>query len=288
MTAFLVSGAAFWAPTLPGWDAARAAFRGEAGPQDPPAKRPAPQLLPPAERRRAPDTVALALEVAGAAVAASGHDPKTLPSVFVSAHGDLAINDHLCSMLASTPTLISPTKFHNSVHNAAAGYWTMGVGCHEASTALTAFEFSFANGLLAAAIQCAADGRAVLLVGYDVPVVGALQSVTRSEGLLAAALVLSPEEGGQESDQGIGQNVGQHMARVEWSLDPGGPADAGHPLGPLNTDAARALAGNALADALPFFQALASDDAQALRLPLSSRQSLALRLSPLRPAGTGS
>jgi hypothetical protein len=272
MIPLFIDGAAFWAPTLPGWDLARAVFRGQAQPQDPPARRPAPQLLPPAERRRAPDTVALALEVAGAAVAASGHEARLLPSVFVSAHGDLAINDHLCSMLASTPTLISPTKFHNSVHNAAAGYWTMGVGCHEASTALTAFEFSFANGLLAAATQCAADGRAVLLVGYDIPVVGALNSVTRSEGLLAVALVLSPEQSGRS------------LTRIEWSLAAGGPADAGHPLGQLRTAAAQALAGNALADALPFFEALALADTSALCLPLSSRQSLGLRLSALNPA----
>lgn len=257
-----IAGVAFWAPTLPGWPLARAAMRGEAAPQDPPARRPAPELLPPAERRRAPDSVALALEAASAAVAASGLDPKTLPSVFVSAHGDLAINDHLCSTLANTPTLISPTKFHNSVLNAAAGYWTMGVGCHEASTALTAFEHSFANGLLTAAAQSLADERPVLLVGFDVPVAGALRSVTRSEGLLAVALVLSPDMSGQ------------HSAAFDAVLQPREPASAAPaPRSP----AAQALAGNALADALPFFEALARGDTPALALPLSSRQSLSLR-----------
>ncbi|HSW03459.1 beta-ketoacyl synthase chain length factor [Aquabacterium sp.] len=258
-----IDGIAFWAPTLPGWDIARAAMRDEAAPLEPPARRPSPLLLPAAERRRAPDTVALALEVASAAVSASGHDPKTLPSVFVSAHGDLAINDHLCSMLASTPTQISPTKFHNSVHNAGAGYWTMGVGCHEASTALTAFEHSFANGLLAAATQCAADERPVLLVGYDVQVVGALASVTRSESLLAVALVLSPKVGGSS------------VAGFDWALQ---PAEPGAPAAPLVSPAAQALAGNALADALPFFEALARGYMDWQCLPLSSRQSLALRL----------
>ncbi len=257
-----IAGAAFWAPTLPGWPLARAAMRGEAMPQDPPARRPAPELLPPAERRRAPDSVALALEAAGAAVTASGLDPRLLPSVFVSAHGDLAINDHLCSMLASTPTLISPTRFHNSVLNAAAGYWTMGVGCHEASTALTAFEHSFANGLLTAAAQCLADERPVLLVGFDVPVAGALRSVTRSEGLLAVALVLSPNMSGQR------------IASFDATLLPRAPGTAAPAL---VSAAAQALAGNALADALPFFEALARGDTPALALPLSSRQSLSLR-----------
>ncbi len=257
-----IEGIAFWAPSLPGWDHARAAFRGEAAPLDPPARRPAPQLLAPAERRRAPDSVALALEVAAAAVAASGRAPATLPSVFVSAHGDLAINDHLCGMLVNTPTLVSPTKFHNSVLNAAAGYWTMGVACHEASTALTAYEHSFANGLLAAATQCAADRRPVLLVGFDITAVGALSSVVRSEGLLAAALVLAPEDSGQS------------LARIELALQPGG----GAPLPPTSA-AARALAGNAMADALPLFESLAQGGAATLVLPLSTRQSLQLRLT---------
>jgi hypothetical protein len=257
-----IAGAAFWAPTLPGWPLARAALRGEAAPQDPPARRPAPELLPPAERRRAPDSVALALEAASAAVAASGLAPQSLASVFVSAHGDLAISDHLCSMLASTPTLISPTRFHNSVLNAAAGYWTMGVGCHEASTALTAFEHSFANGLLLAATQCLADERPVLLVGFDVPVAGALRSVTRSEGLLAVALVLSTDMSGQR----IASFDAALVPRTEGSAAPA-------PSSP----AAQSLAGNALADALPFFEALARDDTPALILPLSPRQSLSLR-----------
>lgn len=268
MTRLHIEGIGFWAPTLPGWGTARAVLRGEAAPQEPPARRPAPQMLPPAERRRAPDTVALALEVAAEAVAASGRDAATLPSVFVSAHGDLAINDHLCSMLVSTPTLISPTKFHNSVLNAAAGYWTMGVGCHAASTALTAFEHSFANGLLAAATQCLADERPVLLVGYDIAAVGALASVTRSEGLLAVALVLSPEKSGRT------------IASLDWALRPGSAGPSA-----LASEAARALGGNALADALPLFEALARlnpatpGTAPPLTLPLSPRQLLQLSLA---------
>lgn len=261
-----VEGLGFWAPALPGWDIARAVLRGEAQPQEPPAKRPQPQLLAPAERRRAPDSVALALEVAAAAVAAAGLDPATLPSVFVSAHGDLAINDHLCGMLASTPTLISPTKFHNSVLNAAAGYWTMGTGCHEASTALTAYEHSFANGWLAAATQCLADQRPVLLVGFDVAATGALASVTASRGLLAVAMVLAPE-GGPRS-----------LVRIDASLEAG---NAGLP--PLHSPAAQALAVNAMADALPLFEALArgaTTSTPALRWPLSPRQSLLLQLQP--------
>ena len=98
----------------------------------------------------------------------------------------------MCATLAAQPALISPIKFHNSVHNAAAGYWTIGTGCLAASTAVTAFEHSFAAGLLEALTQCVADARPVLLVAFDVQSVGPLATVTTSAGLLAAALVLAP------------------------------------------------------------------------------------------------
>ncbi len=278
-----IDGIAFWAPTLPGWDAARAAFRGAAAPLAVPAKRPAPEILPAAERRRAPDTVALALEVAAAAVRASGLDAATLPSIFTSAHGDLAVNDYMCSTLASQPTLISPTKFHNSVHNAAAGYWTMATGCHEASTALSAFDNSFGAGLLEAACQCQADARPVLLVAVDVEAAGALASVTDSTGLLACALVLAP----RASERTV--------AAFEWSLA-GGPTRPA----PIRSKAAKSLAGNAMAGALPLLEAIATaapqpeSDAAApngmgaqvasLALPLTGSLALVLVARSLVPA----
>jgi hypothetical protein len=268
-----VESAAFWAPTMPGWAAARAALRGEGPLADPPAKRPAPDILAPAERRRAPDTVALALEVAAAAARDAQREPGSMPSIFTSAHGDLAVNDYMCRTLAEQPTLISPTRFHNSVHNAAAGYWTIGTGCMEASTALTAFDASFAAGLLEAAIQCCTESRPVLLVAFDVEATGALASVTTSRGLVAGALVLSAERGAGS------------LATLDWSLVPGPTSPP-----PLRSAAARSLAGNAMADALPFFEWLAvlggtpdRQEGAALELPLTGR--LALRLQAV--AGDG-
>jgi hypothetical protein len=263
-----IDGIAFWAPTLPGWEVARSALRGESEPLATPVKRPAPEILAPAERRRAPDTVALALEVAAAAVRASGLDAATLPSIFTSAHGDLAINDYMCSTLASEPTLISPTKFHNSVHNAAAGYWTIATGCREASSALSAFDASFGAGLLEAASQCQADARPVLLVAVDVEAAGALASVTDSIGLLACALVLSPRASERT------------MTALDWSLvGATGGATA------LRSAAARSLAGNAMAGALPLLEAIAASEPGAtgatITVPLG--RSLALGLVARTP-----
>jgi hypothetical protein len=137
--------------------------------------------------------VAVALEVALAACAAAGRDPAQLPSVFASTHGDLAITDYVAATLASEPRALSPTKFHNSVHNAAAGYWTIGNGCTAPATAVSAHAASFAQGLLEALSLLAAGHGAVLLAAYDAAATGPLAMVSPSEGLLGGALVLVAE-----------------------------------------------------------------------------------------------
>ncbi|MGQ0801521.1 MAG: beta-ketoacyl synthase chain length factor [Pseudomarimonas sp.] len=189
-----IAGLGAWASGMPSWAAMRAVARGEAEPQADAPRRPSTDLLPANERRRAPDTVLLALQVAQAACIDADADPKVLPSVFASMHGDLTITDFMCQTLAQSPTDISPTKFHNSVHNAAAGYWTIGVGCHAAATAISAYEATFAQGLLEAAMQLAEGAPAVLLVASDGPSAGPLAAVSRSTGLLGVALVLMRDE----------------------------------------------------------------------------------------------
>ena len=76
-----IAGIGFWGNGLPSWNDALAFVRDGTLPENAPAK-PSPQLLAPNERRRAPESVAVALEVALAACTASGRDPATLPSVF--------------------------------------------------------------------------------------------------------------------------------------------------------------------------------------------------------------
>ena len=113
--------------------------------------------------------------------------------MFASTHGDLAISDYMCATLGDTPTLISPIKFHNSVHNAAAGYWSIGTGSYAPYTAISAFEYTFGAGLLEAATQVAVRAAPVLYVAFDIEANGALATMAPSRGLLGAALVLAPE-----------------------------------------------------------------------------------------------
>jgi Beta-ketoacyl synthase, N-terminal domain len=186
-----IEGVSVWSPVLPCWDDACRILRGDMMPPQASAKRPAPGLLPPNERRRAPDTVAISLEVASKACAHAGREPVNLPSVFSSTHGDLAVTDYMCETLAQAPALISPTKFHNSVHNAAAGYWAIATGCMRPYTALSASHYSFANGLLEALLQAQSSNEALLYVAYDIDARGPLAQVVESTGQLGCALVLN-------------------------------------------------------------------------------------------------
>ena len=231
-----IAGIGFWANGLPSWDDAIAFARDGTLPDNAPAK-PSPQLLAPNERRRAPESVAVALDVALAACTASRRDPAKLPSVFASTHGDLAITDYVAATLASDPRALSPTKFHNSVHNAAAGYWTIGNGCTAPTTAISAFDASFAQGLLEALSLLAAGHEAVLLAACDAPATGALGSVSPSEGLLGGALVLVADP-----------KTTQIQLRVT-------PVSVSAPA--ADGALARRYSGNAMRPMLPLFDALA-------------------------------
>jgi hypothetical protein len=186
-----VEGIGLWSPQLANFAALKTLLAGTM-PEPPPA-RPAAATLPPNERRRAPESVLLAVEVAGQAVAMSGRDAATLACVFTSSHGDQPVTDYMCATLAQAPMEMSPTRFHNSVHNAAVGYWTIATGCHEASTAIAAMRASFGAGLLEAAIQVVADQRPVLLVGSDTRGSGPLGEVTDCAQPFGCALVLAAE-----------------------------------------------------------------------------------------------
>jgi len=187
-----IEGVGVWSPELPNWDAARAALCGIVRAAADPAARPAPTLLPPTERRRAPEAVLLAIEVAQQACAMAGREPGELAHVFASAYGDLAVNDYLCATLARAPLEVSPTRFHNSVHNAPAGYWAIATGCMRSSTAISAGAATFGAGLLEAALFAHSESAPVLLAAYDVAAVGPLQGAIACRSRFAAALVLAP------------------------------------------------------------------------------------------------
>lgn len=190
-----IEGVALIAPGLPDWEAAQPVLRGEAAYAAAPTVLPAAAQLPPAERRRASQVVRLALALGSAACTMSGRDPASLPSVFSSADGDGHNCHALCATLASGDPLVSPTRFHNSVHNAAAGYWTIASGATGPCSILAGFDASFGAGLLEAAALVATRAEPVLLVAFEGDYPEPLKAARPIPGATGIALVLAPEAG---------------------------------------------------------------------------------------------
>jgi Beta-ketoacyl synthase, N-terminal domain len=190
-----VDGVGFLGPGLPDWPAASRVLSGTVGWEPAGTVLPAPQCLPSAERRRAVAVVRLTLAVGLEAASRAGADPVLLPAVFTSSGGDGHNRHEICQVLASSDRQLSPTRFHNSVHNAAAGYWGIATGATRASSALCAHDASFAAGLLEALVQVAVERTGVLLIAYDAGYPEPLRGVRLIPDALGVALVLSPSAG---------------------------------------------------------------------------------------------
>ena len=185
-----VLGVGLLGPGLDNWAQGAAALH--QGYTAAPTVVPAPQRLPATERRRAGSVVKASIVVADQAVAAAGVQAALLPTVFTSSSGD-PLNCHLlCEALAQAQRLVSPTRFTNSVHNVAAGYWHIALQSRAPSTSLAAYDASFAAGLLEATVQCLAAQAPVLLVACDVPYPEPLHALRPLADVFAVALVLSP------------------------------------------------------------------------------------------------
>ena len=187
-----IQGIGLIGPGLGDWQSGARAIAGEEVYSPRPTAVPPPDGLPAAERRRTGATVKLALAVAQQAVAAAGVDPAGLPAVFSSSGGDGVICHEICETLASADRQVSPTRFHNSVHNAAAGYWSLATGATAASTALCAYDGSFAAGLLEALALVTADGIPVLLSAYETTYPEPLRAKRPLPDAFGVALVLTP------------------------------------------------------------------------------------------------
>ncbi len=192
-----VLAASVWGPGLAGWMQARPVLAGEAPYVPAPIVLPPPAVLPPNERRRTGPVVRLALAAASDAAALSGVDPAQLCSVFGSANGDGPVVGGILEALTSGPgeRLVSPTQFGNSVHNGAAGYWSIATAGAKPATCLGCGDSTWAAALLAACTEVRAVRGPVLLVAYDHPLPPPLNATRPILAPFAAALVLAPGGG---------------------------------------------------------------------------------------------
>jgi hypothetical protein len=187
-----IGGIGVLGPGLAGWHEAAAILTGTKPYSQAPTVLTAPALLPPTERRRTGRVVKLALAVALEASSRANIDPAALASVFTSSGGDGHNCHELCEALALAGREISPTRFSNSVHNAAAGYWSIATGAQLESNVICAFDASFCAGLLEAMTQVVVDGESVLLVAYDTEYPEPIRSKRPVPDAFGTALVLTP------------------------------------------------------------------------------------------------
>ena len=187
-----VDGIGLLGPGIGDWPAGARLLAGETAWVHAPTVLPAPECLPSAERRRTGTVVRLALAVGLEATARAGADPAALAAVFTSSGGDGQNCHEICQVLASAERHLSPTRFHNSVHNAAAGYWGIATGATPASNALCAYDASFGAGLLEALTQVAVERTSVLLIAYDASYPEPLHLHRPIPDAFGVALVLAP------------------------------------------------------------------------------------------------
>ena len=189
-------GVGLLGPGIAAWPQVLELMRAGQGPALAATLLPTPMRLPGAERRRAGAAIKVALAVADAAVLQAGVDPQFLATVFTASNAEGANCHNLCETLASPDRAVSPTRFTNSVHNAAAGYWHIAVASRAASTSLCGFDASFGAGLLEAVTQVLTSDQAVLLVATDTPYPEPLNAKRPVRDNFGLALLLTPARTG--------------------------------------------------------------------------------------------
>lgn len=194
MLSFHLEAPAVAAPGLEGWETARAVLLGHRPYLPGPMPDYAPEILPSTARRRSSRSTRLAVRVAQESLACSACSPEDMFAVFTSSTGDPEITDKLCRALALPEPAVSPMGFHNSVHNAPAGYWSIATGSQRSTSSLAAYEASFAAGLLSAAVQVCTEGSPVMVVAYDLPYPEPLHQFRALLVPFATALILTPQQ----------------------------------------------------------------------------------------------
>jgi len=257
-----VSGIGVRGPGLCGWLETQAVLSGGQPWVWSETALPVPETLPPTERRRTGRVVRLAFAAGLEATRQANVAPAGLPVVFASSSGDGDNCHEICQTLATANRELSPTRFHNSVHNAPAGYWSIAAASQVASTTICAYDASFAAGLLEAVVQVAAEGAATALIAYDIDYPPPLRAARAISAPFAIALVLQPEPG---------RNA---LARLKIRLETGDPDRVAHP------DLNGMLASIPAAQGLVLLEAIAARRPAALNVRYLERQTLHIEVSP--------
>jgi hypothetical protein len=194
-----IEGIGLVGPGLASWSAGREALAGRIAYATRPTVFPIPEALPATERRRAGKGVKLSLAAGLEAAGHAGRSAGDYVTIFSSSSGDGENCHSICETLASDDRSISPTRFHNSVHNAPSGYWGIATGAMRPADCLGAFDASFGAGLLEGLARLAADAsQPVLVIAYDAPYPQPLHAARPIADAFAVAFALAATSSGTQ------------------------------------------------------------------------------------------
>ena len=154
-----------------------------------------PALLPPMLRRRTSALTRSVAEVLGRLQESTGVEVAHVPLVLGSSMGELGTTLQLLEMMHSGDGALSPTRFHNSVHNTAVGYVSIATGNRGLATAISAGDETPAMTLLETIGVIRAGATEAILVLAEEPPPEPLPMAGSYEAL-AVALHLGTPPGG--------------------------------------------------------------------------------------------
>ena len=262
MTDIDIAGVGVWSEYFSNWEEFCSVLAGGPASLATPLK---PELIPARERRRAPLSVKLAVEVMDQACRMSGLAPDKIATVFASVYGDMETTDYMCRTLDVAPRTVSPTRFHNSVHNAPTGNWAIATGSHLSANAVSAYLHSAAMAFLEAAIQAIEEDIPVLVCVQELVSPAAVKPIYDSEQPFSTALLLTPPAHCASPLASVRFAV--HNEKSDYPESPQiSGVDWSHNLG---------------ARLLPLLAALATPGDAALQMPVSKHSSLSLAVNVL-------
>ncbi len=192
-----VRGRALWAPGY----ADLASYL--AGEPDEAVTKPPASLVGGRMKRGTSPMCRTAIEVVTQAAADAGFDPATCATVFGSYHGEIEIAFHQLEMMRDGEGIISPARFKNSVHNTAAGLFTIGAKNRGFTTAIAGGPHTFALSLLEAwALVASGEHEQAVVATTEEPLPSFLDDCS-DHGLLGIAIALSADADGALAKVGV-------------------------------------------------------------------------------------
>lgn len=252
------------APGMESWKQALPVLQGIEAYVKQPLPKIAPSILPANERRRTTPLIKLALHVAEQCIGTDLTLASQYATVFASSDGDHNINDKMCTAVNLAEHPVSPTNFHNSVHNAPAGYWAIAAQAQFNSNSLSACEETFTAGFIEAATFTVLEETPVLLVAYDMQAAQPFDSARHLDDSFGVGMCLTAKP------------ISSSVAKLELTLSNSKEVTT---CADLTLETLRK--GNPAARALPLLQALACEQNTTVVLPNVQSSALSIKVSKL-------